>query len=587
MKNIGRYLKKYKIETIFAPLFKLLEASFELLIPIVMTKIIDIGIVNKDINYIIHMCLVMVSLGVIGFICSVTAQYFAAKAAVGVGTLMREDLFAHINKLSFSDLDAIGTSTLITRITNDINQVQNGVNMTLRLLLRSPFIVFGAMLMAFFIDVKSAIVFLVVIPILGVIVFMIILISIPMFKKIQEKIDEIMLLVRENLSGARVIRVFNRQGEENREFIDKINHLKKIQINVGKISSLLNPITYIFIYFSIVLILWVGGKEVSKGQLTQGAVIALISYMTQILGELVKGANLMILITKAIASSKRINDIMVVEPSIKNKIENEMDLQDKAGTSKDNIKKAVEFRNVSFSYYQNGENSLDSVSFVINRGETVGIIGSTGSGKSTLVNLMPRFYDANIGDIFVNEKNVKEYSLDELRSIIGIVPQKTVLFEGTILENILWGNKNASPQDIDEALEIAQAREIVDDKEGGLQYRISQGGKNLSGGQRQRLTIARALIKKPQILVLDDSSSALDYVTDAKLRKAINENTEGMTVFIVAQRAAYIKHLEKILVIEDGKIVGIGNHINLLKSCEVYKEICSSQLSIEEVDAHE
>lgn len=570
MKRILSYLKSYKKESILAPLFKMLEACFELFIPIVMARIIDIGIANKDMGYVLKMCLVMVSLGIIGLVCSLTAQYFSAKAATGFGTALRNDLFRHITSLSYTEIDNIGTSTLLTRMTSDTNQIQTGVNLVLRLFLRSPFIVFGAMIMSFTIDVRSAMTFVVTIPLLSIVVFGIMLISIPLFKKVQERLDRVTLLTRENLSGARVIRAFNRQDKEVEEFDRATDDLMGVSLFVGRISAFLNPVTYVIINLATVAIIWIAGKQTNSGIITQGQVVALVNYMSQILVELVKLANLIINITKSIACAKRINLVFEQSPSIVDGKGYDITV------TADNAPRVV-FSGVDLRYDKAKEASLTNIDFSVNKGETIGIIGGTGSGKSSLVNMIPRFYDATKGEVLIDGINVKSYSLDELRKRIGVVPQKCVLFQGTIAENIRWGNKEATDEDINAALCVAQAKDFVDAKEGGINYMISEGGKNLSGGQKQRLTIARAIVRKPEILILDDSSSALDFATDAALRKAIKEYAKDMTVFIVSQRASTIMNSDKIVVMDDGEIAGIGTHKELLANCEVYKEICQSQ----------
>ncbi len=569
MKSLLRYLGSYKKESIFAPLFKLLEALFELFVPLVMARIIDIGIKNGDIGYILRMGGLLILLGIIGLVCSLTAQYFAAKAAVGFGEALRYDLFHHIQSLSYSEVDTIGTSTLITRMTSDINQVQSGVNLFLRLFMRSPFIVFGAMIMAFTIDWKAAMVFVVTIPALSVVVFGIMLVSIPMYRKVQSRLDRVTQLTRENLVGARVIRAFNRQADERRSFTEANDFLMKVQVFVGKITALLNPVTYIIINIAIVVLLWVGANQVNSGIILQGAVVALVNYMSQILVELVKLANLIINITKSLACAKRIEAVMKIEPSLTEQNTNPVEL-----TKEENY---IYFDHVTFTYQDAKEPSLSDINFKVKKGQTIGIIGGTGSGKSSLVNLIPRFYDVKKGHITIGGVDVKDYPLDQIRTMVGIVPQKAVLFKGTIAENMRWGKKDATENEMMEALEIAQALEVVAGKEGGLNAHILQGGKNLSGGQRQRLTIARALIKKPDILILDDSASALDYATDAKLRKAIKQMGRDMTVFIVSQRSTTIQYADQIIVLDDGKMVGVGTHEELLKSCEVYQEIYYSQ----------
>jgi len=570
MKGILRYLKDYKKESILAPLFKMLEATFELLIPIVMANVIDVGIAGRDISYVVKMCLVMILLGIIGLVCSITAQYFSAKAATGFGTALRNDLFRHITSLSYTEIDSIGTSTLLTRMTSDTNQVQTGVNMVLRLFLRSPFIVFGAMIMSFTIDVKSAMTFVVTIPALSIVVFGVMALSIPLFKKVQNRLDRVTLLTREGLEGARVIRAFNRQDKEFEEFDKSTDDLMKFQLLAGRISAFMNPVTYV--------IIWIAAGQTDAGIITQGKVVALVNYMSQILVELIKLANLIVTITKAVACAKRINAVMDQQPSI-------TDGSGKTAGSSENAVK-VSFRDANLRYAGAGADSLSDITFDVASGETVGIIGGTGSGKSSLVNMIPRFYDASQGSVSIDGVDVKDYTLDELRHKVGVVPQKAVLFAGTIADNIRWGKQDATEAEIDEAIEIAQAKEFVDGKENGINFKITQGGKNLSGGQKQRLTIARAVVRKPEILILDDSASALDFATDAALRKAIREKTKGMTVFLVSQRASTIMNSDKIIVMDDGQIAGIGTHRQLLSDCEVYREICQSQLSEEEL-AHE
>ena len=576
MKKLFKYLKNYKKETVIAPLFKMLEATFELFVPLVMANIIDVGIANNDKSYILWMGALLVGLAVIGVVCSLTAQYFAAKAAVGFGTELRNDLFRHINSLSHTELDVIGTSTLITRMTTDINQVQSGVNLFLRLFLRSPFIVFGAMIMAFTISVKAALVFVVAIPLLALVVFGVMKLSIPMYKDVQKQLDTVVLSTRENINGARVIRAFNRQDEEMETYGEKNTLLKAFQMKVGNLTAMMNPVTYVIVNLAIVVIVWNGGIQVDTGVLTQGEVVALVNYMSQILVELIKLANLIVTITKALACAGRISDVFDVKPSIEDKAEalNFQDAQDVP---------MVEFDNVSFTYKGAGDESLSNISFKINKGETVGIIGSTGCGKSSLVSLIPRFYDATKGCVKINGVDIKDYSKEQVRDMVGFVPQKAVLFKGTIRDNMKWGREDATDADIHKALETAQAAEFVSQKKDGLDTMINQGGTNLSGGQKQRLTIARALVKNPPILVLDDSSSALDYATESRLRSAIRENTTDATVFIVSQRASTVRHSDKIIVLDDGIMVGIGKHDELMKSCDVYKEICLSQMSAEEV----
>lgn len=570
MKNLLIYLKDYKKETVLGPLFKLLEASFELLVPLVMAAIIDVGIVNADKGYIIKMCLVMVALGIIGLACSITAQYFAAKAAVGFSTKLRHSLFKHIQSLSFSEMDDIGTSTMITRMTSDINQVQSGVNMVLRLFLRSPFIVFGAMIMAFTIDVKAALVFVVVIPLLSVVVFAVMAYSIPLYKKVQAALDNVLGITRENLTGVRVIRAFNKENEEIEKFGVAHDNLTGLQIFVGKVTAIMNPGTYIIINAGILALIYAGAIRVDAGYITQGQVVALVNYMSQILVELIKLANLIITVTKALACANRISSVLEIESTM-NSPENPV----KPGVSE----YAVEFDNVSLRYNSSGEEALSNIDFKVKKGETVGIIGGTGSGKSSVVNMIPRFYDAFSGEVKVNGVNVKDYDMKDLRERVGIVLQKAVLFKGTIRENLMWGNDSTTDADIEKAIAASQSKEFVDNKEGRLDYMISQGGKNLSGGQKQRLTIARAIVKNPEILILDDSASALDYATDAALRKSIRELENNPTVFIVSQRTSSIRSADKIVVLDDGKIVGIGTHDELLNTCDIYREINDSQQS--------
>lgn len=575
MKRLLKYLKNYKLESVLGPLFKLLEASFELLVPIVMAQVIDIGIKNQDVGYVLKMGGILVLLGVVGLVCSITAQYFAAKAAAGFGTAMRNDLFAHINRLSYSELDTAGTSTLITRMTSDANQVQSGVNLFLRLFLRSPFIVFGAVVMAFTINTKAALVFVVAIPLLSVVVFGVMLISMPLYKKVQRQLDRVLLTARENLEGVRVIRAFNRQEDEMRRFDEENGRLVQFQVFVGKISSLLNPLTYVIINLAIIVLIQTGAKEVDNGIITQGEVVALVNYMSQILVELVKLANLIITISKAMASAGRIGFVFDLKPGITEKGSSLVEAKADAPQ--------VEFDHMDFVYAGSKEPALTGISFQAWRGQTIGIIGGTGSGKSTLVNLIPRFYDAASGTVKVKGTDVKDYPLGQLRALAGVVPQRAVLFRGTLRDNMRWGKKDATDEEIYRALDIAQAREFVEEKDEGLDFCIQADGKNLSGGQKQRLTIARALVKEPEILILDDSASALDFATDARLRKAIREETEGMTVFLVSQRASTIRHADQIIVLDDGHMAGIGTHEALMESCEVYREICLSQLSKEEV----
>ena len=567
-------------------MFKLLEASFELLVPLVMAAIIDKGIGNADRGYIGRMCFVMIMLGVVGLVCSITAQYFAAKAAVGFAAKMKHALFAHIQSLSFTEMDTVGTSTLITRMTSDSNQVQNGVNMVLRLFLRSPFIVFGAMVMAFTIDVKAALVFVVTIPLLSVVVFGIMMLTMPLYKKVQGGLDRVLGITRENLTGVRVLRAFNKEENEIDRFETSNNTLTSMQKHVGKISALMNPVTYVIINGAIIVLVWTGAWRVENGIITQGAVVALVNYMSQILVELIKLANLIITITKAIACGNRIQSIFEIESSMKdgNGCQDDghrgsVSGQDTGAVGKKALDRlpSVEFDHVCLTYKNAGAESLTDVSFKAYRGETIGIIGGTGSGKSSLVNLIPRFYDATKGQVLVSGKNVKDYSLEELRRKVGMVLQKAVLFKGTIRENLRWGKEDATEEELLRALDISQAREFVDTKDGGLDAPVAQGGKNLSGGQKQRLTIARALVRNPEILILDDSASALDFATDARLRKAIKEMEDGPTVFIVSQRASSIRYADQIIVMDDGEVAGIGTHEELLENCPAYQEIYYSQ----------
>jgi ABC-type multidrug transport system fused ATPase/permease subunit len=565
------YFKDYIKESILGPLFKLLEATLELFVPIVIAAIIDIGITNNDKTYIINMCLILLGLGIVGLVFSITAQYYAAKAAVGTVTKLKHKLLSHIQSFSFTELDSIGTSTLITRMTSDMNQLQTGINLTLRLLLRSPFVVFGAMIMAFTIDTKSALIFTVAIPILSIVVFGIIVWCIPLYKTVQEKLDKVLGLTRENLTGVRVIRSFCKEADEINDFENKNEELTKMQKHVGSISSLLNPITLVIINIAIIALIYTGAIQVEAGIISQGAVVALYNYMSQILVELIKLANLIITITKSVASGNRIQAVLEINSDSKqiNSVTDDI--------STDNI---VEFNNVTLRYKNAGGDSLQNISFKVKRGETIGIIGGTGSGKSSLVNLIPRFYDATAGEVIVNGINVVDYPVENLRDKIGIVPQKAVLFKGTIRENIQWGKNKALDEEIYEALSIAQVKEVVDSK-GGLDYEIEQGGRNLSGGQKQRLTIARAVVKKPEILILDDSTSALDFATDAALRKAIRELSYCPTVFIVSQRTSSIQYADNIIVLDDGIMVGMGKHDKLLQSCQVYREIYNSQFKKE------
>lgn len=570
MKELLKYLRHYIKESILAPLFKMLEASFELFVPLVMAAIIDTGIKNSDKPYIFKMAMVLVGLAIVGFISALTAQYFAAKASVGFGKELRGDLYRHINTLSYSEIDKIGTSTLITRLTADVNQMQTAVNLFLRLFLRSPFIVIGAVVMAFTVDPKTAIIFAVSIPLLAAVVFGIMFYSVPIYKKVQNRLDSVMRITRENLSGVRVIRAFNHEQKEIDDFDKCSEELKDMQLYGGKISAYLNPITYVIVNLSIVLIIYVGGIRVNTGRLTQGEVISLINYMSQVLVELIKLSNLIINLTKSVACGNRIYDVFKIKPSI----------NDGSGI-KTNGEAAVEFDHVSATYAGSKEKSLDSLTLSIPRGSTVGIIGATGSGKTTLINLIPRFYDVSEGSLKVNGTDVRNYNVDELRKLIGVVPQKAVLVSGTVRDNVKWGKPDATDEEIIEALKTAQALDFVNEKD-GLDSKILQGGKNLSGGQIQRLTIARALVRKPEILILDDSSSALDFATDAALRRAIKADTDNMTVFIVSQRFSTIKNADMIIVLDDGSVCGIGKHDELFENCEEYKEICESQLSSKE-----
>lgn len=589
MFKLLKYMKAYTKESVLAPLFKLLEASFELLVPLVMARIIDTGIKNGDTGYILRMCLVLAALGLIGLVCSITAQFFSAKAAVGFSSKLRSELFAHIQSLSFTEMDGIGASTLITRMTSDINQVQSGVNLFLRLFMRSPFIVFGAMIMAFTIDVKAALVFVVVIPILCVIVFGIMLISIPIYRKVQEHLDRVVGVTRENLEGVRVIRAFCREDEEVEAFEAHNAALVKIQLLSGKISALMNPLTYVVVNAGLLVLLQTGAKQVDGGILLQGSVVALVNYMSQILVELVKLANLIITVTKAIACGNRIGAVMETQPSMQSgkgeafaaSMSQERNGSEKSAENRSG-EPVVSFDHVMFRYQGAAEDSLSDISFEAKCGETIGIIGGTGSGKTSLVSLIPRFYDVRQGCVKVKGTDVRDYSLENLRGMVGIVMQKAVLFKGTIRENLLWGNENATDEELREAIAAAQAEDVVFGAKDGLDAFVEQGGRNFSGGQKQRLTIARALVRKPEILILDDSASALDFATDAKLRQAIAKLSGEMTVFIVSQRTSSIAHTDRILVLDDGEIAGIGTHEQLLKSCGVYQEIHYSQYPGEE-----
>lgn len=582
MKSLLIYLKNYKKESVLAPLFKMLEASFELLVPLVMAAVIDVGIANKDEPYIIKMCLVLIALGLTGLVCSITAQYFSAKAASGFGTGVRHALFRHIQNFTFTEMDTIGSSTLITRLTSDINQTQSGVNLVLRLFLRSPFIVFGAMIMAFTVDIQAALVFVVVIPVLSVIVFGIMLATMPLYRKVQSHLDSVLLTTRENLAGVRVIRAFNKEQEERERFEKENQTLTDAQKFVGRISGLMNPLTYVIVNGGIIALIYVGAVRVNIGDLSQGEVVALVNYMSQILTELVKLANLIITVTKAVACGNRIGNILKIQPDMKegNRILSNAEIcPDTAKDGGRSVKEipAVEFDHASLTYKGASGESLTDITFCAMRGQTIGIIGGTGSGKSSLVNLIPRFYDVTNGQIRIFGNDIRDYKIESLRSRIGVVLQKAVLFKGTIAENLRWGNESASDDELEEALEISQAKEFVDQKPGRLEFQIEQGGRNLSGGQKQRLTIARALVRKPDILILDDSASALDFATDAALRSAIRSMKGNPTVFIVSQRASSVQYADQIIVLDDGEAAGVGTHEELLASCPAYQEIYYSQ----------
>ena len=565
------YLKNYKKESVLGPLFKLLEASFELFVPLVMASIIDKGIARQDTPHVLWMGALLVLLGVVGLASSLTAQYFAAKAAVGFSTELKSALFKHIESLSYTEIDTLGTTSLITRMTSDINQIQSGVILVLRLFLRSPFIVFGAMIMAFTIDVKAALIFVVAIPLLSIVVFGVMLISIPLYKKVQASLDRVLGITRENLTGVRVIRAFNKEAEEKEQFEDANLALNKIQMFVGRFSALMNPLTYVIINGAIIALIWQGALRVDAGILTQGAVVALVNYMSQILVELVKLANLIITVTKAIACGNRVQDVFEVSSSMK----------DGDTTTVEQNPEEVKFEHAGLCYAGAGEESLTDISFTAEKGQMIGVIGGTGSGKTSLVNLIPRFYDCTSGQVKIAGKDIADYSLDKLREKIAVVPQKAVLFSGSIRSNMKWGKEDATEEEMWKALEVAQAEEFVKKKENGLDAKVEQGGRNFSGGQRQRLTIARALVKKPEILILDDSSSALDYATDAALRMGLRKSFPETTIFIVSQRAASILHADQILVLDDGEMAGKGTHEELLKSCEVYQEIYESQFGKE------
>lgn len=573
MKRLMMYLKDYKKESILAPLFKLLEAFFELMVPLVMANIIDYGISNRNMGYIGKMGLLLLLLGVVGLASSITAQFFAAKAAVGVSTKLRQALFDHIEDLSFTDIDKAGTSTMITRMTSDVNQVQSGINMTLRLFLRSPIIVFGAMIMAFTIDVKCALIFVVAIPLLSIVVFGIILSTIPMYKKVQSRLDQVLGITRENLTGVRVIRAFHQEAKEEERFRENNEALSAMQIFVGKISACMNPVTYIIVNGAIIALIYTGAVQVNIGNLSQGEVVAIINYMNQILVELVKLANLIVTMTKALACAERVASVFDIGADAVYVGVQDQKLADKV----DKSAPFLDFKHVSLTYQGAGAPTLQDMNFTVNRGDTVGIIGGTGSGKTSLVNLIPGFYPATEGEILLEGRDIRTMSDEELRGRIGVVPQKAVLFKGTIRSNLQWGKPDATEGEMWKALELAQASEVVDGKPGKLDATVAQNGKNFSGGQRQRLTIARALVRNPEILILDDSASALDYATDAKLRAAIRTLEDKTTTFIVSQRASTIRHADKIIVLDDGEIAGVGTHDELLKDCTVYQEIYYSQ----------
>ena len=567
MIKLLKYMNSYIKECILGPLFKLFEAALELIVPLIIAAVIDTGIGGGDIGFVVRMCLILAALGAVGLIFSVTAQYYAAKASVGFVKKIRHALFSHIQTLGYQEIDSLGTSTMITRMTSDINQIQNGVNLTLRLFLRSPFVVFGAMIMAFAIDFKAALVFAGVIPLLSAVVFGIMLVCIPLYKRVQKNLDALLLKTRENLSGVRVIRAFCKEKDEMEDFAEKNDSFTQVSEYVGRISSLMNPLTYVIINIAIVVLIHVGALRVYEGLLTQGAVVALYNYMSQILVELIKLANLIINITKAVACGNRVSEMLQEKPAAK----------DGSVLKSKGSEYAVEFNHVYLRYKNSSEYSLEDIDFKVKKGQTVGIIGGTGSGKTSLVNLISRFYDCEQGCVLIDGTDVKDYTFASLRDRIGIVPQKAVLFEGSIRENMLWGNRDATDEEIYDAISLALVKDVVDSKEGGLDYIIEQGGKNFSGGQRQRLTIARALVKKPEILILDDSASALDFATDAMLRKSVRENFENTTVFIVSQRTSSIAHADIIVVLDDGKIEGIGTHEELLEGCAVYSEIYNSQ----------
>lgn len=576
MRKLLIYMKTYTKECILAPLFKMLEASFELFVPLVVAAIIDHGIGDGDHGYIYRMGVVLVLLGVIGLVCSVTAQYFSAKAAVGFATKVKSELFRHIQSLSYTEMDTLGTAAMVTRMTSDMNQVQNGVNLTLRLLLRSPFVVFGAMVMAFTVNVKAALVFVVIIPLLCVVVFGIMLFNIPMYRKVQNRLDKVLGSTRENLTGARVIRAFNKQESEIESYRESTEALNKVQLFAGKVSGLMNPVTYVIVNGGIIALIYSGAIQVDAGSITQGELTALVNYMSQILVELIKMANLIISITKAVACGNRIQGIFEIEPGMEYG-DRGCDGAEAESAGESPETPLLEFDHVSLQYKNAGAESLSNLDFSVQAGDTVGIIGGTGSGKTSLVNLIARFYDATSGRILLKGRPIREYSREALCGMIGVVPQKAVLFAGTIEDNLRWGKRDATAEEMDRALEISQAKEFVMTKPQGIQTLLEQGGKNLSGGQRQRLTIARALVGEPEILILDDSASALDFATDAKLRTAIRGMDHSPTVFIVSQRASSIQYADQIIVLEDGEAVGIGTHAELLKNCPVYQEIYYSQ----------
>ena len=582
MFKLLRFLKEYKKESILGPLFKLLEASFELIIPIIMACIIDIGIANKDNNYILKMCMLMVAMGVVGLVCSLTAQFFAAKAAVGFATKLRKSLFIHIQNLSYKELDNIGVSTLITRMTSDINQIQTGVNLVIRLFLRSPFIVFGAMIMAFRVNVRAAIIFVITIPVLSVVVYGIMIISIPMYKKVQFCLDKLLLAIRENLSGTRVIRAINYEKEDINNFNNANETLTGKQLLVGKISSLMNPLTYVIINVAIIALVYRGSIEVNSGVITRGEVVELVNYMSQILVELIKLATLIITVTKSVASGNRVQEIFEIESTmLKEETDSNFDDADREERLSLNQVENIEFNNVGLIYDKAMEETLSNISMEIKKGEVIGIIGGTGSGKTSLINLIPRFYDITSGELKINGEDVKKYNLIELRKQIAVIPQKSVLFQGTIRENIRFGKKDATDGEINYALKVAQAYDFVENKKGKLDYEIEEGGKNLSGGQRQRLAIARALVTDASVIIFDDSMSALDYATDAAMRKEI-QNIKDKIKIIVSQRVVSLRDTDRIVVMDDGRIVGIGNHEYLMANCQVYQEIYHSQVKKDE-----